>query len=278
MSTGRIDHAQVTVAGDLWVIGGVDSQQRLVMTMQRFRTSAGTWDAPRPIPYPCVACAAAALAGRIYVIGGFVGLAPDNRPTVRVQIYDTATGMWSAGADLPAARYGLSAVAADGRIWALGGGDDRFVRKPEVWSYNPAADAWTPKTPMRTGRKEFATAVGSDGRIYAIGGLNSARSVEAYTVSTDSWLATASIPQGRRGHCAARGQDGRIYVAGGSTDANITTTRVYALNTAQNSWVRRADLPEVRVRPGCSRGGDGALYLTGGFNQTSVTAGMLRYN
>ena len=71
-----------------------------------------------PQPFQRRALALAALGSRVFCIGG---MDSDNQPTLAVDIYDTATGMWSKGPELPAGKFkgfSCSAIAQDGRIYA----------------------------------------------------------------------------------------------------------------------------------------------------------------
>lgn len=69
-------------------------------------------------PFQRRALAVAATGSRIYVIGG---MDSNNKPTSAVEIYDTATGQWSKGPELPpgpAKGFACSAIAQAGRIYA----------------------------------------------------------------------------------------------------------------------------------------------------------------
>lgn len=70
-----------------------------------------------PQPFQRRALALAALGSRVYCIGG---MDSDNKPTLAVEVYDTATGKWTKGPDLPSGQFkgfACSAIAQDGRIY-----------------------------------------------------------------------------------------------------------------------------------------------------------------
>ena len=76
------------------------------------------------------------------------------------------------------------AVAANGRIYAIGGG----YAVPAVATteaYTPTTNTWAAVKSMASSREELAAVAGADGRIYAIGGQTTARvavaTLEAYT-------------------------------------------------------------------------------------------------
>lgn len=70
-----------------------------------------------PQPFQRRALALAALGNRIYCIGG---MDSDNKTTLAVDVYDTATGQWMKGPDLPPGQFkgfSCSAINQAGRIY-----------------------------------------------------------------------------------------------------------------------------------------------------------------
>jgi len=105
--------------------------------------------------------------GKIYVIGGYNGLAEDNA----VQIYDPATDTWSSGALMPTRRSNLVSGVCGPRIYAIGGDDGvNFLTSNEA--YDPFTDTWIvpqPSKPTATaGLASQFVYTGTD--IYAIAG------------------------------------------------------------------------------------------------------------
>lgn len=104
------------VAGGWQLIGGTNKPvwpaNALVLDLANPR--AGWREFPQP--FQRRALALAALGSRVYCIGG---MDSNNKPTLAVEIYDTATGQWSKGPDLPPGEnkgFACSAIAQDGRI------------------------------------------------------------------------------------------------------------------------------------------------------------------
>ena len=69
------------------------------------------------------------IGGKLYAVGGFES--SGARSTVRV--YNPATNTWAVKAPMPMARGYLSAAAANGVLYALGG-----LRSPDVLKTNQA--------------------------------------------------------------------------------------------------------------------------------------------
>jgi N-acetylneuraminic acid mutarotase len=76
------------------------------------------------MPAPRADPTAVALAGRIYVFGGFVGSSLMRSATKYYDVYDVAGGTWGDTQTMPTARADSSAVALDGRIFVVGGVGD----------------------------------------------------------------------------------------------------------------------------------------------------------
>ena len=103
--------------------------------------------------------AVAELDGLIYVVGGFLG---DGSTSPAAEVYDVAADRWRSIAPLPAAVHHAGAAAIEGRVYVLGGFDDRGA-VDAVWAYDPAADAWQRRAPMPSNRGALAVVVSAVG-------------------------------------------------------------------------------------------------------------------
>jgi hypothetical protein len=105
------------VAGGWQLIGGTNKPiwPRTALLLDLAKAHAGWREFPQP--FQRRALALAALGTRLYCIGG---MDSNNQPTLAVEIYDTATGQWSKGPDLPPGKnkgFACSAIAQDGKIY-----------------------------------------------------------------------------------------------------------------------------------------------------------------
>ena len=112
----------------------------------RPRTRSGPWTPP-VTPGPARAHAGGPVRAPhggagwlLYVVGG-------DGETSRVLIYDPASDTWSTGAEMPVHRNHLAAVAADGRVWAIGGRVAAGIQD-RVDIYDPATDTWSSGPPL----------------------------------------------------------------------------------------------------------------------------------
>lgn len=161
----RAAHALVAVGDRIIAAGGVgpDSTQ-----LWAYDPAADRWTVlPAPLPTAREHLTAAAVDGRLYVVGGrWAG--QGNLPTV--EVYDPATGRWTRGRDMPTPRGGLTAAALGGRIHVTGGEELSGARTfPQHEAYSPATDAWTTLPALPTARHGLASAAVA-GRWYVLGG------------------------------------------------------------------------------------------------------------
>src|SRR3954468_16619046 len=122
--------------------------------------AADTWKALAPMPTKRGAAGAAAVNGKLYVIGGASMLAGSkdtavhparaHRSLTTVEEYDPATNTWRARAEMPTPRNHLGIGAVNGKIYVLGGRiGAAFIsgggnRLDLVEEYDVAADSWNP--------------------------------------------------------------------------------------------------------------------------------------
>ena len=162
-----------------------------------------------------------------------------NIVTENVDMYDTATGEWTALQSMNEARAFHSLVKFQELICAIGG---KHSTTSEC--YYPSFDTWIFLPKMKTMRQR-AAAVELNGELYVIGGAlafeKSAdkraqlQSVEKYSSVTNSWKEVASLNQKRVGHTAGV-FNGKIYVIGGGPDF------VESYDAQKNVWKKQGNI------------------------------------
>ncbi len=124
---------------------------------------------------------------------------------------------WVSKAELPTARYSLSVVAVNGKLYAIGGYLVSANHTNE--EYDPLTNTWTTKAPIPTPREYGLSAVAVwQNQIYVLGGWSSwepqPTANEIYDPITDSWKAKSPVPTPRNGYSACT-VGNKIYVIGG---------------------------------------------------------------
>lgn len=187
-----------------------------------------------------------------------------------------AGDFWTSMSPIITSRRGLGVAVVEGKIYAIGGGNDwisPYLGTNEM--YDPATDTWTTKASMPTPRRGFAIAVYKN-KIYCISGESGYDPEglggiytdvnEVYDPATDTWETKASIPTPRYGVCA-NVVDGKIYVMGGGLHSAYPVNTCSALNEVYDpetdTWTEKTPLP-TSVLHSASAAVDGRIYVLGG--------------
>lgn len=140
--------------------------------LQVYDFETGKWSYGAPIPQPRHHVGAAALGGKLYVVGGR-GEEDHSLPTF--ERYDPATNSWESLPDAPLGVASPGLVAIDGKLVVVGGEDQDNWEKgdgwvtPSAWAYDPQAEQWQRLPDMAFARRGSGVAA-TNGRVYALGG------------------------------------------------------------------------------------------------------------
>ena len=228
----------------------------------------GAWVTKTPAPTKRTEVVAAALGGKIYVIGGFARQLTFVSPTV--EEYDPVTDHWRERSPMPAGRHHAGIGVVKDRLYVIGGFDRSMVNiwnpTASVYEYDSQSNEWRTRAPMPTPRGALAVAV-LDGKLHAVGGYtrdSNTGAHEVYDPETDSWSRAAPLLVPRDHHAAAVA-GGRLYAIGGRLNRqysqNLAVNEIY--DSSQNQWTRKADMPTARS--GITAGVlGGRIYVFGG--------------
>jgi N-acetylneuraminic acid mutarotase len=195
-------------------------------------------------------------------------------------------GKWTKLAPLPEPAQEIGGLAANGKVWVLGGLPIGTNSKPKglVEEYDIAKDTWTKKKPMPLPAHHLAVTE-YNGKIYVFGGgaqlepggpnwvpINNAWE---YDPNTDAWKALAPMPTAR-GAAVAATVNGKIYVIGGASVhpgqkiVGLTAQvphRALGINEmydpATNKWTERSPMPTSRNHAAVGVV-NGKIYVLGG--------------
>jgi N-acetylneuraminic acid mutarotase len=208
------------------------------------------------------------------------------------------TSPWKKGAPFPVPDEELYGVAANGKLYVIGGWDDGKAAGV-TYEYDPATDKWTKKQPMPKPAHHAALAA-ANGKIYVMGGFvaptDTALPLGAawqpidnawqYDPATDAWKSLPPVPT-KRGSAVAVEAGGKIYTIGGATtmegrvinDSNgrleskdpfftaFGPSRVLSVNEvydpATNKWETRKSMSVPRNHA-FSAAVNGKIYVIGG--------------
>jgi N-acetylneuraminic acid mutarotase len=151
----------------------VEDPQQPYDELQVYDFERGTWSmGPKP-PIAVHHATAAALGGRLYLVGGRTD---PERATSAFHSFDPRSGRWQRLPDLPMGPTSTAgAVVADGKL-VVYGGDDEVGWKDgngsviaSAWAFDPRDGRWQRLPDMNLERQAFGAAV-AGGRIFAVAG------------------------------------------------------------------------------------------------------------
>ena len=169
-----------------------------------------------------------------------------------IKVYDVSTNQWTQLADMPTGRWGLSAVAFNGKIYVFGGATGVATTVYDsVQVYDPQTNTWTVKSNMPTKRYSITTSL-LDNKVYVIGGwLHSNygpiyNKVEVYNPESDSWQTETPMPVARA-LLASIVLDGKIQVFGGSSTTHplIGSSGIYEFSSVNS--VEEEQIDEIQI-------------------------------
>jgi Kelch motif protein len=207
----------------------------------------GHWMMLTAMPTARQEVAAAALQGRVWVIGG---LGKTGEPVSTVEAFDPKTNEWTSHAALPVAVHHAAAAVVGERLFVIGGytvGRTNWTTLDSVYELNAARDGWDLRAPMPTSRGALAVAV-LNGRVHAVGGTSDRVTAahEVYDPATNRWTRASAMPTARD-HLAAVAFQGRLWALGGRASfmgEQYGNVEIY--DPAGDAWRPGPPLPAAR--------------------------------
>ncbi len=207
--------------------------------------------------------------GRILISGGTLSTSNSGSMTNRAEIYDPATGVFSAAAPMNVARSShTSAVLADGRIMVIGGtGQVNFANTTlsSTEIFDPATASWSMGPALTAARSGAKAVTLSDGKIVVISVTgNGTTSTEIYDPATGVFTPGAALTIPRNGFDVVRLADDRLFVVGGFQLAGGFALPAEIRDPATGQWSVTAPLIFGRSSLSATRLLDGRVLVAGG--------------
>jgi WD40 repeat protein len=242
-SVARIgDASAVLPDGKVLVTGGYDSSAPLGSS-ETWDPSTGTFSPTGDMSTPRAFHTATTLAdGRVLVVGGgelnTTGGAEPTPPLATAELYDPATGTFTATGSMPAGRMLHTAtLLADGKVLIAGGASATVPDSTVALLYDPASGTFSPTGSMAAVRMMHTATRLADGRVLITGGLGASptavagsqsnpalTSSELFDPASGTFTAAGDMGVPRLGHTATLLKDGRVLVAGGLDSFDVTSS------------------------------------------------------
>ncbi len=292
--------------------GGRDSLQKTVQIEPGASFTTVAWSTAAPYPRPNSEAQGLVLGGNLYSFGGFDETKTPSiyTPTDRAYVYDPATNVWSALANMPRMQGGTvpggtthTGTTTDGvDIYFAGGytanrsGTGQIFGTSEVWKYDVSEDAYTflpnlPPTPD-SGPNNRHSAGGLEylnGKLHYFGGTSADRRRDVgYHFVLDledpaaGWTEAAPLPNPRH-HMGSATLGGKIYAVGGQHGhdaALVPEDAVHVYDPATDAWTELASLAKPRNHISSTTFPvDGRIMVLGGqLNHTSAVDDVSAYD
>ena len=233
---GRGLAAGAQIGNDFWIMGG-RSYWGIVPYAEKYSLDTGhdvidsTWMMPMAVSN----AGAAAIGGKIYVVGGATeDPATGNAiPVANLQIFDTATLTWdTTKPPLPMALMQCAVTSLNGKLYAFGGlqstGTNSYAAVTNAYVFDPATNLWTSLANLPTATAYAAVAPTGSGKIWVMGGFSSSsttsqqRLVQEYDPSTNLWNTASQPPHlvRPRGGAAGINYGSKVYCLRGTQNGS----------------------------------------------------------
>jgi len=205
--------ATLLPTGKVLVAGGTDGTAPLA-SAELYDPAANRWTLTGAMTVGRLQHSATLLAsGKVLVAGGNVSGSYYWNPTASAELYDPATGTFTATGPMtkPRAVFTLT-LLLDGTVLAADSGPTDL--------YNPSSGTFSPTAPLPTDIDAISAVRLTDGRVLAVGGVRgSTTASEIYVTATRTWQAAASL---NYNHTGAPWNEvllagGRVLVVGGTS-------------------------------------------------------------
>jgi MYXO-CTERM domain-containing protein len=238
--------ATLLPSGKVLVVGGFGLAGRLA-SAELYDPANGTWSATGSLATARYLHTATLLpSGKVLVTGGLDGT-PQQNLLSSAELYDPASGTWSATNALATARYNHSAtLLPSGKVLVAGGYGASYLASSEL--YDPANGTWSSTGSLTTARSQHTATELSSGKVLVVGGYAGSGvlgTAELYDPANGTWGATGSLATARSRHTATLLDSGAVLVAGGYGADYVTSAETFA--PASESWSSAGALATARV-------------------------------
>ncbi|WP_240359166.1 Kelch repeat-containing protein [Pyxidicoccus trucidator] len=268
--TSRYNASATRLAsGQVLVTGG--SNGSTVAAAELYDPATGTWTATGAMTISRSEHTATLLNnGKVLVANGYTCcLAGVYLATA--ELYDPATGTWTATPTSPRARgVGKDVLLASGKVLITGGAASSSPAGPtsNVDVYDPSTNAWSVGPSLLAARYRHTATRLPSGKVLVAGGSSrttTLRTVEVYDPATNAWTSGPQLGLARSNHSATLLPSGKVLVAGGGS---TLTAELY--DPATNTWAYTGSMTQSHSSHRAFLLPSGKVFLVDSFGAAEV--------
>jgi WD40 repeat protein len=200
--------------------------------------------------------------GKVLITGGYPGSLPFPSGTTSAELYDPATGLFTAAGNMNLARTHHAAVLLpNGKLLVVGGQSDPNTYLNTAELYDPVANTFTPTGSMGTARRGLSATVLPSGAVLVAGGVNTGgtlNSAELYSPAAGSFSATGNMGSARQFHAAILLPSGLVLL----TQGTASTSELY--NLVSGTFTPTGSQSTIRFGDAAALLSDGSVLDAGG--------------
>ena len=214
MNVARIGHTATLLAnGQALVAGGANNTSvnpTYLASAELYDPAKGKWTLTGSMTVPRTGHSAVLLQNGQVLVAGGVNATSGSAPLASAELYNPATGAWTATGSMTTARAVDLILLPSGEVLAAGG-DNNVPSSAEL--YNPVTGTWTATGHMTAGGFGGQAVLLQNGLVFAVG----ANVADLYTPSTGTWSSTTPPFSGSFGFLFLL-PSGQVWFAGSLYD------------------------------------------------------------
>jgi PKD repeat protein len=272
----RAGHASVTLrSGKVLVSGGCWGwKNEFTADCVLFDPATSTWTATGAMGTPRSEHGLVLLQdGRVLAIGGFYQASDVEYYLATCEIYDPASGTWSATGSLAVGRTGFSStLLQSGKVLVAGGlnknpsGADQYLAGAEL--FDPSAGTWTAVPDLAQSRTAHTGTLLPNGKVLVVGGASGftpLTAAELYDPAANTWSSGGTTSMPHTGHTATLLGNNKVLIAGSISGFNVGNgAELY--DPATNTWAVTGSLNVARALHTATLLLNGKVLAAGGGN------------
>ena len=273
MPTARTGVSAVVLNGQVYVMGGMDAQGKVLDVVERYDPQNDTWHPAPALRTARVNAAAVVYNGDIVLVGGRDSLGAALK---KVEIFVAAENDWNSFDNMEEEREGPAIVVLENELYVMGGSNLNENILDSVEYYDLDEERWENSEDWDLDVPRASYSSITIGNVaYSIGGFSSFGPiglVQRYHLTQGTTNLASLSPA--RGGLAAAVLENSIYAMGGRGGTNQVVATVNRFLPDQNRWESAPAMKTPRERfAAVSVGGD--IFVFGGSTSSGTVLGSV---